>query len=86
MLGHEANGPLAGGRIPLHVELPVEFVPRVEEKQVVARADEFVNLPGRETVVEVNGFDFDAMFGQETPGLAAGGSSGFGVEPGLWHG
>lgn len=53
---------------------------------MVAFSDQFVQIPGRQSFVEVDDVGLDAMFGQETPGLAAGGSSGFGVDLGFGHG
>jgi hypothetical protein len=52
---------------------------------VVAAADERIELFDAEAAVEVDGLNRDAVTGQETPGLAAGGSSGLGVEDGF-HG
>lgn len=53
---------------------------------MVAFADQFVQILGRQSSIEVDDVGFDAVIGQETPGLAAGGSSGFGVELGFGHG
>jgi hypothetical protein len=53
---------------------------------MVALADQLIEFLGRQTFVQVDDFGLDAVFGQETPGLAAGGSSGFGVELGFGHG
>ena len=77
---HQADRFFAGGRILLHVSFAVQLIPGVQERQVVALADELVELLFGQTPVEVDGLRLDAFFRQETPGFAAGGSSGFGVE------
>ena len=80
VLRHQAQGVGAGGRVSLQIQLAVQFIASVEEGQVVAITDEAVQLVDGESFVEVDGFGFDLIVYQETPGLAAGGSSGFGVE------
>ena len=80
VLGHEAQGVGAGGRGSFQIQLAVQFIASVEEGQAVAITDEAVQLVDGESLVEVDGFGFDLIVYQETPGFAAGGSSGFGVE------
>ncbi len=80
VLGHEAQGVGAGGRVIFQIQLAVDFIACVEEGQVVAVTDDAIELLDGESLVEVDGFGFDVILYQETPGFAAGGSSGFGVE------
>jgi hypothetical protein len=61
--------------------LAVQLVLGVEEQPVVPRPDQLVELLLRQPAIEVDDLRLQAPFREVTPRLAAGGSSGFRIEP-----
>ena len=83
--GHQAQRLPAGRGILFHLHFAVERVAAVQELLVVALADQLFERCDAETFVEIDRLQLGASFHQETPGLAATGSTGFLVEADFVH-
>ena len=70
----------ARGRMLLHVALAIEFIAGIQKLAVIARADQLLELGDRESFIEIDYFEFNALFAKQTLRLAAGGSTGFQIE------
>jgi hypothetical protein len=76
--GHHRYGLRSGRWFLLHILRAIEFIPRIQKLQVIARPDQRVKFGFAEAVIiEVAALQIRAMFEQETSRFAAGRSSWF---------
>ncbi len=85
ILAHQPDRFFARGRGFFHLHFAIQLISRVEEQLVIALADQRIDLGFGQAFVEVDLFILDSLVAQETPGIAAGGSSGLQIEFQLRH-
>jgi hypothetical protein len=66
--------------VQFHFALAIHLVLRIQERQMVARADKLIQVFDAEALGQVDDGGLNTGFRQETPGLAAGCSRGFDIQ------
>lgn len=82
---HQPQRDLPGRRVRFHPHLLVQDVPRIQERQMIPRTDESVQVRDTQSLVEVDQLEFGTLISQETPSLPTTRSTGLVVEANQGH-